>query len=207
MLSLYKKISISIVDSFIKEGVVKNEEREVYTYGFEIMISHIIYTALFILISALTNTILPSVGCFIGFFIVRSVAGGYHAKTYLKCHLLTCFSQVLFIVLYKNMVMNISTIYYLSSVFILFSVVSILICAPIDNYNKQFIKNEKEKFRRFSVVYSCILSAIAVICLFITNPTLGCALLSFSIGTLFATLSLIGAKLINKKGDRSDEEN
>lgn len=200
MLNLYKKISISIVDSFIKKGVVKNEEREVYTYGFEIMISHIIYTALFILISFFTNTILPSVGCYIGFFIVRSVAGGYHAKTYLKCHLLSCFSQVLFIVLYKNIVMNIAITSYLSSIFILFSVTSILICAPIDNYNKRFIKNEKEKFRRISVIYSCILSLIAVICLFITKPIICYALLSFSMGTLFATLSLIGAKFTNKKG-------
>lgn len=68
-----------IVDALIRNKVIDIQSTSVYQYGFEIFIS----STSGILFHCLTAAMVY----FILFVLLRSVCGGYHAKTYWQCNL------------------------------------------------------------------------------------------------------------------------
>ena len=57
---LYSKLAQSITENYIQKGIISEENRAVYRYGFEVLCSTIVYTLIFIIIAALSGLILPS---------------------------------------------------------------------------------------------------------------------------------------------------
>lgn len=98
---MYKKIARSITDKFVKNGSIQQEKANVYTYGFEIIISTLVYTLIFIVTAIVSNTLFESLLFWMGFFIVRTIAGGYHASTYISCHILFFLTHCSFIAFIK----------------------------------------------------------------------------------------------------------
>lgn len=80
---MYKTISYKITDIFIKKKMITEDKKDIYLYGFEIVVSTIIYALIFILTAIVTSTLLYSIIFFIGFYFVRKFCGGFHASTYL----------------------------------------------------------------------------------------------------------------------------
>ncbi len=204
MNNLYKALSKSTTKYFISKKILPVEEKEVYEYGFEILFSSLIYTVFLITTALLTDTLLPSFVFFLGFIIFRSIAGGFHANTYITCHLLFFFNHLIFIIIYKTLPCTITI--NLSVLLLILSSLSLLLFAPIDHPNKRFIKNEKEKFRRLSCIYAVILLAFSILILFIPNNFLNMTSLCIAVGTSSAAIALVITKLIHLKGERKNEK-
>ena len=85
---MYKKIAKIITDSFILKGIIKKEDKEIYEYSYEVLISQAVYIFIMLFISILFKAFFETLVFFIGFYICRSLTGGYHASNYIKCHLL-----------------------------------------------------------------------------------------------------------------------
>lgn len=196
---LYKKISVLITQKITEAGLIEESKRDIYTYGFEVLISTLCYLLIFLLVAFATNTVLCSFVFAVGFFIVRSIAGGYHADTYTKCHLLSLANQILFVILMNaipNELYNIGAL-----VLLLISAIMILILAPIAHPNKPFIKTERARFRLYSCLHSTILIVIAVLCYFLVlQPS--SVLLSFAVGNFCAAFALMSAKIQTKKKEQ-----
>lgn len=191
---MYKKISQTLTTYFANKGIIDINRKPIYEYGFEILISTCIYALIFIVVSLLTKTFLESAFFLIGFFIIRTIAGGFHTNSYTACHILSLINHIAFILLLKLCSPQIFDL--LSLIFCLVSIVCIVIFAPVDHPNKPFVKTEKKRFRKYSLVYALILTAfISVYWIF----SLGWNnyVFSFSIGTLSAAFALTSAK-INK---------
>ncbi len=96
---MYNLMSKKLTDLFILKKIIKEEERNIYIYCFEVIISSFIYLVLFFTIAIVFKCLLQSILFLTGFWIIRSVAGGYHAKTYAKCHALFISNQIFMILL------------------------------------------------------------------------------------------------------------
>ena len=118
---MYAQLAKRITNVFVNKGSIKNADFDVYAYGFQIMLSSISYALIFILISIVTNTLFESLIFFVGFYVVRSFCGGYHASTYLRCHILFAVNHLVFIGLIR---------YFPSSIFCFTMVIPALIGAP-----------------------------------------------------------------------------
>lgn len=199
MTNLYNRVSVLLTDAFIKNGIIPESKKEVYAYGFETMLSLFTYTAVFIGLAAITKTMLASVIFWIGFFVIRTISGGFHAKTYLGCHMLFMMNHVLFILIYRCCSDELQM--HAAPILIIVSSLIILIFAPVDHPNKPFIKTERKRFRILSCIASGILIVLATINLVMNNTTLGTYSLCFAIGVFSAAISLMSAKIINKKGE------
>ena len=189
---MYSKLAQSITENYIQKGIISEENRAVYRYGFEVLCSTIVYTLIFIIIAALSGLILPSLFFLLGFFIVRKLCGGYHAKTYLKCHLLFALNHLAFITLLKYVPIAKNPI-FLSTSLLLCSTM-IFIFAPVDHPNKPFKGNEYKKFRIKSRLYCIIVVSVAVINYLYSIPY-NTVLSSYMFGTVSATISLLSAKI------------
>lgn len=193
---MYKKLAAILTDKFIKTDVIEEQQREVYLYGFEMLISNIVYVFVFLILAILTQTILCSLLFGISFFITRSIAGGYHAATYSMCHLLSLLNQVLFILLVTLLSQELHPV--ASVVSILMSSGILLIFAPIDHPNKPFIKTERKRFRRMCCVYAYVIPVI-VTALVLFATQLSTYILSFSLGIFSAAFALLSAKIQQTK--------
>ena len=200
MFSIYRKCSHKATDFFIRHNIIKNDKRAVYDYGFEILISTLAYALVFILISFVTKTFLPSLTFIMGFFVVRTISGGYHANTYLKCHIISAINHIVFVVSYQCVPELWEK--HVCLVALLISSVFIIIFAPVDHPNKPFVKTEKKRFRILSIFYGGLLILIALISFLIIPKQLLSYLLSYVIGTLSATISIVVAKISLKKGKK-----
>lgn len=194
---MYKKISQLLTNYFIHKGTVTADQYEVYAYGFEVLISTLVYTFIFILIAFVTRTLLASLIFWIGFFIVRTIAGGYHAKTYIVCHMLFMLNHVIVIAALK--LTSLPAQKHIAFALILLSAILIFLFAPVDHPNKPFIKGEEQRFRKLSCIYALFILVLAVI-LYAFSFDLSEYPLSFAIGTFSAAFALTGAKIQQKKG-------
>lgn len=192
---MYKKGARYITNQFIKHGNISEEKANVYAYGFEILISTIVYTIIFLITAAITNTLLESILFWFGFFIVRTIAGGYHAKTYTFCHILFLLNHIAFIAILKLIPSNAITVLVLCLT--LTSAICLFKYAPVDHPNKRFTKNEKKKFRASSLAYA-FLTLIIITLAFVFHFQNEALFLGYSIGTFSATFSVVIAKIMRQ---------
>lgn len=89
--------SKKLTQFFIQSGVVKEEERDVYQYCFEVLFSVSSSMLLILLVGAVSGRIAETILYLLGFWPIRLFAGGYHAKTPLGCLALTTAFYLLFL--------------------------------------------------------------------------------------------------------------
>lgn len=158
---MINKISPKIVEILIKHSLVENEDKELYLYGFFILLSQILYFIIVITIGILFNVIFESIIFYITFQFIRRYAGGYHAKTETRCGILSTLSILCCIVLIKLSKMYDIRIALLSASLV-FAVLIFILC-PLDTPEKPLNDKEYKYFRKISwIILSLIIIAIIV---------------------------------------------
>lgn len=200
---LYKKIANHITDKFVEKNLIDKDKNAIYRYGFEMLISNIVYMTIFVLFSLFTNCLLESLCFWIGLFFVRKTAGGHHANSYLSCHILFASNHILFILLLKLLP---TWIYYpLSFIALCFATTIVLLLAPVDHKNKAFIKNEYKRYKLLSRIY-CIVLGTFLLLLTVKIILGNTYIFGYSMGTFSATISLLCAKIIRNKERKTSNE-
>ncbi len=158
---MINKISSKIVEILIKHSLVENEDKELYLYGFFILLSQILYFIIVITIGILFKVIFESIIFYITFQFIRRYAGGYHAKTETRCEILSTLSIICCIVLIKLSKMYDIRIALLS-ISLVFAALIFILC-PLDTPEKPLSDKEYKYFRKISwVVLSLIIIGIIV---------------------------------------------
>ena len=195
---MYQKLSYKITDSLIEKNIVAEEDKIVYRYSIEVFLSDIFYLLIAFFTALITQSLAASIAFFIGFLSLRKFSGGYHAKTYLRCHFLFWTNQILMIVLYHFLLPEYSKI--LSFVFIAFSITSVLIFAPVANENKPLSKEEKSKYTWMSRTV-IIFDTIIVTALSFTDVNFQYVCM-YTFGAFSVSVSLIAEKIKYMKRSR-----
>lgn len=82
---MIRRIAEKYVCRQIQLGLLKKEEREVYVYGYQVLMESALFFAIAICVAILTNSLL-NVVIFLSVFIpLRSFSGGWHAKSIWLC--------------------------------------------------------------------------------------------------------------------------
>lgn len=194
---MYNYFARVLTDIFVSKNVIDGRKKSVYQYGFEVLISTISYTLIFVLVSLLTGTIPQSLLFFVGFYIVRKFCGGFHAKTYTMCHILFFLNHILFIGAYKATEEIHGSV--IVGILIICSATLIFLFAPVDHPNKPFVNNEFAHFRKRSKIYSVILIFIGTVSLLgLLTPFIN-EVYCFMFGTISATISLLCAIILKTR--------
>ncbi|MDF2611656.1 MAG: putative processing-secretion protein [Lachnospiraceae bacterium] len=139
------RISVTkkITDSLINNGVITYQDKDLYTYGLKqgfLMILNII-TA--ILIGILFGMVWQSLVFLLAYIPLRTYAGGYHAKTQLRCYLFS-------IVIMSAALLGIKLIPLTSFICLIITLISggvIFLLAPVEDRNKPLDQTERKVFK------------------------------------------------------------
>ena len=93
------KLSSKITELLINRDVISSENKELYDYGFFILLSQILYFIIALIFGIIFNVLLQSVVFYIAFQFIRKYAGGYHASTEGRCEIMSTLSILACIVM------------------------------------------------------------------------------------------------------------
>lgn len=133
-----------LVEKLINNGTVQKENKQIYQYGVNQIFNNLLSFISFSLIAVLLKAIPESLVFLAAYIPLRVYAGGYHAKTPLRCWILSnlLLSVVILIVCYAS----ISQIWY--DIFSSISVFLILFFIPVESYTKPLDEEERNIFRK-----------------------------------------------------------
>ncbi len=154
---LRKSIAEKITDSLIDNSVIAMEDRALYSYGLQqgmVMLLNIFIT---MLIGILMGMFWQSILFLAAYIPLRSYAGGYHAKTQLRCDLIS-------ILLIVAALMGTKFIYgneFTGMLILLGSGTAVFFLAPVEDLNKQLNKREIESYKKKTRVLLCLILGLA----------------------------------------------
>ena len=169
-----EKFSSKFVEFFVSNNLIKNEDKEIYEYAFNIILSSLIHIATVMIIGLCFNLFIESLAFYFSFIAIRKFAGGYHAKTATRCYLFS--SLINIIVLFLIKLFCYVSIYFLMILIVIEILCVILIShiAPLDSDNN--LLNGKEK--KFYGKISC---STALLCISIVTINLNYIKIGISI--------------------------
>lgn len=88
---MLRKIADYSTQILIKQGMILEKDRNIYLYGFELFWSTSSCIISIIIAGCIMGYIQQAIIFIMCFFPIRIFAGGYHAKSYRNCFLLTNF--------------------------------------------------------------------------------------------------------------------
>lgn len=182
-----------LAETFATKMVIKKiidiDDKECYVYGLELLISKIIVFGVILVISIITQTIIPSIIFTSSYIFLRQYSGGYHCKTAEMCMLVSIFIYLIFLITLKLSLLYLD-IYLLGLSAISYFIV--LLFSPLADANKEIDDDEKKKYKTISLIFASIMMLTIVICFFINIHfvfiSVSCSLIADAILLLMAII-------------------
>jgi len=195
------RLAEDITFYLITNRIIDIDDREVYIYGLELLISTI-FTSISILILALIIGEMPSAIIFLLIhFLLKSYTGGYHAEYYYICYIYSLVSFIVLIFLKNIILLAYKPI--LGALLLIASTIIIFKFAPVTNENnpktdEEIAKNKKEARKRVIV-----LSLISIIGYLIKAELID---IWFMVAITISSIaySILKGK-ISERGDQNEE--
>lgn len=144
-------LSQSIADFLLLKETIKTEEKEIYIYGIQLIISSIINFLLCIITSFLLGELLNGLIFFVAFSSLRKFTGGFHSRSFLICNIV--FTMIVAIALICNMLIGaIFTGIPMIVLVIILTMLCLILFSPVYNKNKILTNIERKKFRIIAII-------------------------------------------------------
>lgn len=185
-------LSERIADFLLYQKIINTQEKEIYVYGIQLVISSVINLLICITISLLLNELVNGILFFILFSSLRRFTGGFHCKTFIMCNMI--FSVIVTLVLLINGLFG--TIFGEPVLFIItvfFCLTCILLFSPVYNKNKELTNIELKKFKIISIVVYTI-----HICFYLIFILFNVRLNIILIGDLIVAFMIVWGVINNK---------
>ena len=181
------QMSKNISSFFITQGIIQEDDREVYVYSFEVLLSASASFLTLIILAFLSHTVLETALYLLGFIPLRQIAGGYHAPNHFRCYITMLSVYALFLLLL--FFVPVDLIFPALILCAILSTVLVFVFAPSEDSNKPLSSEECAYFRiksRFFVIGYVVL--IGLLATFIEDKTVAFAL---TLGVFSVALSLL----------------
>ena len=141
--------SIKLLDEFINrilcvmvgENYIDEEETDIYRFGLECMILKVIHYISYIIIAIFMKSVVTTIISAVILVPLRCMAGGYHAKTRIRCYLFSC-AVVAFLCKLNQVPFHTG----ISIIILLIADMIIFALAPVENENRPIDVDEKKIF-------------------------------------------------------------
>lgn len=158
-------ISSKIADNLISSDHIDQDERDIYIFGLNTLLIHLLNFLSMLLIAALMRQSWEYLLFMFLFIPLRSYAGGYHASSPMRCYVLSTGIMVMVLLLVK--LIGGQADLWLGIGLLAVSTVLIFILAPVENANKPLDTQEKMIFGRrakITLIIELLLSALCWSC-------------------------------------------
>ena len=183
-----EKISGIITDFLLRKNVIKEEEKEIYHYGYETLIYSIQQMMLILALGMIMNRKIETFTFLMVFVSMRKYTGGYHARSRLGCTFMTVVCYLMVLVL-GEWLMNMKNGCIILLFLVLLCVVIFSHYVPMEHPEKPLTKTQRRESRKkcgllftfyliisllfydiWRIVFYIILSSMVVTAVSIVNP-------------------------------------
>lgn len=158
---MINKLSSYLTEKLLSNGIISNEDKDLYIYGLFMLISHLMFFIIACVFGLILGCVFESIVFYIAFQFIRRYAGGYHASTEARCEILSTLSILACIV-----VIRLSKTYDIQTALLIISSLSaicIFAFCPLDTPEKPLSDKEFKYFRKVSwMILFVIILAIVV---------------------------------------------
>ncbi|WP_349673484.1 accessory gene regulator B family protein [Lacrimispora sp.] len=142
---MLQRISEDIVSWQIKKNLLKDDQRALYLYAYEILLSQIINIVVAVLIAVIMRAPMPVFVFLASYIPLRSYCGGYHARTNGVCTVVSAI-LILIVCLLEKYIVGTAALILPIAVFLI-SGILIFIFAPVPDRNKLLDEEETIRYR------------------------------------------------------------
>lgn len=139
-------IAEKMVNTFLENQVIDEENTEAYKYGMELLVSQVISIGVVLILGILLGRVWETLLFLIFFIAIRVYAGGYHASCYRNCIL--GFSISYIGILFLGEWIRKEQLEYFVIVCLVLADIIIYILAPIEDRNKPLDSKEYIEYRK-----------------------------------------------------------
>ena len=193
---MLRQLTYWTTDQLLQKNIIKKEDYEIYQFGTEVIFSTVVNTAIVLMLGMILGFLFETVVFLIAFAVLRTYAGGYHAKSHWGCIIsfVTMYGVCMLIV--KFLPLEYVSIF--SCILSGISLIAVLKLAPIEHPNRPFEGNEFKVYRFFAV--GIAIFEVGLIVLFLVLiPGLAKISLILSLAMVCVTGILIFEKLKRTK--------
>ena len=144
-----KHLSSSITDFYIKRNIIKEDEKEVYQYGVELILNEMLTFGVILIYSLIAWKIRYAVEFLSVFCLTRVYCGGYHASKQYVCRL-TMLGVFFSIYILSKALNAINPIWLFLLLAICFAIISMLV--PVKHPNKILTERQIKKNRKMGIL-------------------------------------------------------
>lgn len=193
-----KSILGMITDTLWEQGIIQEEDIDKCLYGLDVFISSTLEIASILIIAIAMRNFLQTLLFFAAFVPLRIYAGGYHADTKLRCYFVSLATYAIFTIAMNALH---TEVYLLAAVSATaFSMLVILIVAPVIHKNKSVNDIERKYYRKFSIGICSVETAIILLLTAIFPESQ--VIVSLAFGQAAVAFSMIAAVIKEKIAEK-----
>lgn len=149
-----------VVDYMISSGIISDQEKDLYVYGFFMLLSRLLFLLMSVLFGILFDVPAESIVFYFAFFILRSYAGGIHAGSEAACTVLTSLSMFLSVMLIK--LCTVFSAVILPGILLPVSSLAVMLLCPIDTPEKRLSAEEKKIYKKKTAFVLAVIVILGV---------------------------------------------
>ncbi len=152
-------LSGKIGNNLVHSNVIKEEDAEIYIYGINQILVSVLNVSSALIIGLIFGVFFEIAVFMAAYIPLRSFAGGYHAKTPLRCYV---FSVIMLIVVSTGMkyLYMADLVYY---VILAAATLVVFVLAPVEDRNKPLDEIEHKVFKRRTILIASVELTLALL--------------------------------------------
>lgn len=156
---MIKNLAIKMTRVLIDKKIIKKEDCEIYEYCSELAIVSLISYCLLFVIAIIFDEMICSLLFLVVFSLFRRVNGGYHAKNYIRCAIISisCYLFMIFII------KNYEYIFKNSYLLLVVGMLLVVLISPQQDDNKPLTKRQYYLLKFLSKNITTILITLLVL--------------------------------------------
>lgn len=153
------KLSRQIGDNLVKSDVVKSEDAEIYIYGINQILVSVLNVSSALIIGLIFGVFFEIAVFMTAYIPLRSFAGGFHAKTPLRCYIFSIIMLVVVSIGFKYLSIAVWAYYaILTAAFII-----VVLLSPVEDKNKPLDDLEYKVYKKRAIIIAVIELVISVL--------------------------------------------
>lgn len=186
-------LSEKMAGLFVGSGAANEEDRDVYVYGMDVLLSTALSILCILAIGILIGKGIETLLYILLFTVLRSAAGGFHANTHWGCFLIMLGSYGIMLALLTFLPLEACRWAALPLAVASLAVVAVL--APAPHENRPVSAKELKRFRRLSLWLAFAEVLAVLLCLLCAAASLA---LAAALGMVTSALSLVAVSISRK---------
>jgi len=155
-------ISNKITDYFLHKKYISEDKKDIYNYGFKLIISDLINFSFVLGLGLVLNRFVDGIVFLISLCGIRRFSGGFHAKTFWLCRvsmIVTFFSVI--IISNTLEIIKLPLLYMI--IFDIISLIVISVLAPVKHPNKKLTKKQCKNNKIKAILVSTFLTMVSIL--------------------------------------------